>query len=174
MRFYTHVLFALFFYFLAIIIFNLNFSIFFALILCLGAILPDIDSPNSFINRKIKISKLVIVFSKHRGFFHSLFGILFFFIIGFMITLFIGLSLIYTAFFCFGYFLHLVADSMTISGVRWFWLSKKGHLQGKIKTGSIFENLLFVTLLILTICLFIKLPEFQKIIAFISKIKIKH
>lgn len=156
MMFRTHILFAFFFYFLFISIFSINFSIIFALFLCFGAILPDVDSPRSYINRNylFGIGKGIAIFSKHRGFFHSIFGLLIFFIISIIGVLLINAPPIYSLTLPVGYFLHLAADSLNVSGIKWFW--KSGHIRGKIRTGSIFEQLFFILLLILTIILIIE------------------
>ncbi len=172
MMFRTHILFALFFYLLFCKIFSFNLSITFGLVLCLGAILPDIDSPSSFINKHylLGIGKTIAGFSEHRGFFHSLFGILIFFILSFIITYFFKLSMIYSAALSVGYFLHLAADSFTVSGIKWFWKASSFKTKGPIKTSSLGENLFFIVL-ILGIVYFIIGNQIQNITAFISKIK---
>lgn len=171
MMFRTHILFALFFYILTIQLFHLNFSIIFALLLTFGAILPDIDSPNSFVNKKylLGIGKGIAAISEHRGFFHSLFGIFIFGVLSIITVYFLKVSFIYIIAIPLGYLLHLAADSLTVSGIKWFW--KSGHLKGPIKTGSIFEQLFFISLLALTIYLIIGNQKLQSITAFISKIK---
>lgn len=171
MMFRTHILFALFFYILAIKLFSFNFSLIFALIIAFGSILPDIDSPSSFVNKKylFGIGKTIAAFSTHRGFFHSIFGILIFFIGALIIIHFLKASVLYTIALVLGYFLHLAADSLNVSGIKWFW--KSGHIKGPIKTGSFFEQFIFIIFLISTIYLIIGNQSFQSIIAFVSKIK---
>lgn len=168
---HTHLFSALFLYLLALEFMNIDFSFPLALILCIGAIFPDVDLWNSTINKRFKLTRVFALFTEHRGFFHSLFGILLFLIIGVVITYFTKISINYTMFFCLGYFLHLATDSMTPMGVKWFWLSKRGHVKGIIKTGSLLENLFFLIVFILTIYLFVRLPEFQRITAFMAKLK---
>jgi len=150
----THVVFTLFLYILALKIFSLNFSIFLMGVLVLGSVFPDFD--------------VFIVFSKHRGFFHSFFGALFFFSVFCAGIYFFKFSIVYAVFFVLGYLLHLALDSITISGINWFW--KSGHVHGPIKTAGIFERLFFFIILMFTIWLL--LSFFGKTItAMISKIK---
>lgn len=171
MMFRTHVLFALFFYILIIKIFSIDFSLIFAIILCFGAILPDIDSPSSFINRKylFGIGKGIAAFSEHRGFFHSIFGALIFFAIALILLHFLKFSMFYAISLVIGYLLHLAADSLNVSGIKWLW--KTGHVKWKIRTGSIFEQLFFIALLLLTIYIIIGNQGVKEITAFVSRIK---
>lgn len=171
MMFRTHLLFSLFFYFLIIKIFSLNFSLVFMFLIAIGSILPDIDSPSSFVNRKylFGIGKTVSLFSSHRGFFHSVFGLVVFFIVAFILINFLKLSLFYAVAFSLGYFLHLVADSLNVSGVKWFW--KFGKIKGPIKTAGTFEQFFFFVLIVLTAFLILEKQPFQSLTAFISKIK---
>jgi len=171
MMFRTHILFALFFYLLFLKVFSLNISLIFAAVLVFGSILPDIDSPGSFVNRKylLGVGKTVALFSNHRGFFHSIFGIMIFAVITLLIVYFFKFSFIYILALSLGYFLHLTADSLTKSGINWFW--KSGNIKGKITTGSIFEQLFFVALLLATLYLVIGNQGLQQVSAFVSKIK---
>ena len=47
-----------------------------------------------------------------------------------------------------GYILHLLMDSMTIGGIKFFGLKKR---RGFVKTGGAFEIVLFLALIILLI-----------------------
>jgi len=169
--FRTHILFALFFYILAVQLFSLSFSIIFAALLAFGAILPDIDSPSSFVNRKylLGIGKGIALFSEHRGFFHSIFGALIFFVIAIVIVHFFHLSFFYPVALVSGYLLHLAADSLNVSGIKWFW--KSGHIRWKIKTGSLSEQVFFILLLFFTFYVIVGNRGMQSIIGFVSKIK---
>ena len=171
--FRTHLLFALFFYILTITIFQLNFSITLALVLCFGAIIPDIDSPKSFVNKKflLGIGRTVAAFSDHRGFWHSIFGLLIFFTVALLITSFFHISIIYALVFTAGCFLHLLADSFTLSGVKWFWKASDFKSKGPVNTASVGENLFFGLLIFSMLLLIIGRPGFDGITAFISKIK---
>jgi len=118
---------------------------FFIALLLIGSILPDADCAGSIIGRKIKPISL---FFKHRGFFHSLlFGV----IIG--ITLFIITrnsysTPCYALGFITGFLSHLFLDSLTRTGVCFFWPSKI-RIRGSLRTNGLFDWLLFTLLLIL-------------------------
>jgi inner membrane protein len=171
--FRTHILFALFFYLLFIKIFSIDFSIIFTLVLCFGAILPDVDSPKSYVNRKylFGFGRGIALFSRHRGFWHSIYGLLIFFVLSIIVVLLIKTPFIFFLSLPLGYFLHLAADSFNVSGIRWFWKSKKGHLKWKIKTGTISEQLFFIFLFLSTIYLIIGNQGIQEIIAFVTRVK---
>ncbi|MCX8194280.1 MAG: metal-dependent hydrolase [Candidatus Pacearchaeota archaeon] len=173
MMFRTHIIFALFFYLLFIKIFSLQFSWVFAAIMAFGSILPDIDSPSSFVNRKylFGIGKGIAAFSEHRGFFHSVFGILIFTALSLVVTYFTRISLIHVLAIPLGYFMHLAADSLNVSGIKWLWRSNKLHIKGPIKTGGFIEQLFFIALLFLTIYIILGNQGLQSITAFVSKIK---
>ncbi len=173
MMFRTHILFALFFYLLFIKIFSIDFSIIFTLVLCFGAILPDLDSPKSYVNRKYLFGagKGIAAFSKHRGFWHSVFGLLIFLILSIIVVYFIKAPLIFSIALPIGYFMHLAADSFNVSGIKWLWKSKKLHIRWKISTGTISEQIFFIFLLFMTIYLIIGNQSIQEITSFITKIK---
>jgi len=60
--------------------------------------------------------------------------------------------------------MHLVADSLTVTGIRWFW--KKGHLKWKIKTATFSEGLFFLALLLISFFVFNKeIKEFKELTA---------
>ncbi len=170
--FRTHILFALFFYFLFIEIFALGFSVIFMIIMCFGAILPDMDSPRSFVNRKylFGFGKSIAMFSRHRGFWHSIYGLGIFLALSIIVVLLIKVPFIFFLALPLGYFLHLSADSFNVSGIRWFWKSKKGHLRWKIKTGNISEQVFFIILFLLTGCVLIGNQGVREITAFVSSL----
>lgn len=149
----------------------MNFSVIFAIVLAFGAILPDIDSPSSFINKRylLGIGKGIAAFSEHRGFFHSVFGILIFAVLSIIGVYFLKVSFIFAVALPLGYFLHLFADSLNVSGIKWLW--KSGHIKGRIKTGSFLEQIFFILLLFITIYLIIGNQGVQQITAFVSKVK---
>jgi len=143
----THIVFAIFLYLLLTSIFHIPKNFYVALIVALGSLLPDIDSGKSYINRKMKFGKLIAYASKHRGFWHSVFGLLFIFILSLILF-----SLIKKPFFSLylslGYFSHLIADSLTLTGIKPLWKLSKFEIKGKIKTSGFFEYILFFLLLI--------------------------
>lgn len=110
---------------------------------CLGALLPDIDEPKSFIGEKIPIiPSIVKSILGHRGITHSLFavGCVFF------ITFITRNPIVFGIFL--GYFFHLVEDNFSVSGIK--WLTPFSNKSYKIpisfliyKTGSLKEHLIF-------------------------------
>ena len=137
MRGITHILIALVFllFFKVSMLFNAVFIIF--------TLLPDIDSSNSIIGRRLyPISKLIEFLFGHRGIFH---GILIPLTVS-IILLLLGLKLIAIAAFL-GYLLHLLVDAMTISGVNIFGVRIKGF----IKTDGIIEFVIDIILLIIIV-----------------------
>lgn len=87
----------------------------------IGSLLPDIDSSNSLINKRLKIKPKYLT---HHGVCHSLIGWLIFCLISLIVLLpiickmkLIG-TMIYLG-FIFGYILHLIEDSFSRSGIIW-------------------------------------------------------
>ncbi len=143
----THLAFGLF---LALFLFPavLNKWIFVSVVL-IASILPDVDSMHSFLGN-YKIFRPLQWFVKHRGLLHS-----------------VSLCLVVSGFFALfapvlalpffvGYAGHLLADSWTVMGIRPFWPLKK-EVNGKIKTGGLFEKYFFVFLIVLNLFLFIRI-----------------
>jgi len=102
----------------------------------IGAILPDIDEPNSYIGRKFIFFSEVLKLSgiKHRTYTHSIF---FPFVVAFL-----GLFHPIFYFIAFGAFMHIIEDFLTNSGVPLFYpfIKEKFGLRF-FNTGSIFEYL---------------------------------
>jgi len=169
MMFRTHIIFAFFFYLLFISCFSLQLNVMFALVLCFGSILPDIDSPSSFINSRflLGIGRTVAKFSAHRGFWHSIFGLLPFLIAGFFLALWLNFSAIYILALSLGYMLHLAADSFNVSGIKWLW--KSGHIRGPIRTGGVFEQVFFIALIAGTFYIIMGAHGLQNVTSFFSK-----
>ena len=143
---------------------NQNETFLFLAGVLIGALLPDIDEPKSFIGRIfLPVSLVVSRFASHRGITHNIYGIaivvflsmLFFFSVyiyadsrevqRFLAAAFLGLFL--------GYVLHIMGDSMTISGIKNFCCKRTLFTVPKIlrfKTGSAKENffmIFFITVL---------------------------
>jgi len=145
MLFFTHLMLGIVSFFLVKGYFNAN--IWFFLVLLLGAILPDIDEYKSKINQWSGIiGKTVSLLVKHRGIFHSFVFALFLF---FVISSFFGFT--YGWALLIGYFSHLVGDSLTPMGVQMFYPFSKFKLKGPIKTGSIYETIILVGLIVLVV-----------------------
>lgn len=150
MLFATHLLAGIVVGVLVTTLFSVTHPIIFFFILCLGALLPDIDHPKSFLGRKLWfLSWIFNTIAGHRGLFHSFFiaGSLFFLLfsleykeIGIAISL--------------GYTVHLFLDMLTKEGVPLFWPFRR-RLKGIVKTGGFFE-LLFIILLFFILIFLIK------------------
>ena len=145
MLWYTHIAFGFLAGLLSISFLNPgNIYIFFALAIA-GALLPDIDTPNSKIGSKFGIfSKLIESVFGHRGIVHTFWGMavscgLFWFFI----------SKNYAAALFAGFFSHLIADGFTKKGINFFHPFGKLHLSGFIETGSTGEMILFVLIIAL-------------------------
>ena len=142
--FRTHLVFSFLIGLLIISSFDIQNKTIFIIILLIASVLPDIDSYKSKIGKKVKpLSFLINIFLGHRGIFHSLFLLI-------LILLFIMLiNYEITAAFFIGYLSHLVLDSLTPEGVMFLYPFSKKRIQGFIRTGSLFENMLFILLLVL-------------------------
>lgn len=106
----------------------------------IATILPDIDSRFSKIGHR-KIFRIFNFFVKHRGIIHSF---TFLGIASFLIFLLYKEILLP---FALGYSLHLLLDALTISGINPLY-PLNFRARGKIKTGGIIENLIFITVLL--------------------------
>jgi inner membrane protein len=117
-----------------------NKYVFFGFLL-LGSLLPDIDTPNSKISRKIPvIPRILSIFAKHRGIFHSVFLAAAFAAIVWMFSKTYGLALFA------GYFSHLLIDGFTKSGVNLLHPISQLRIAGPIETGKIWEWVLFAVI----------------------------
>jgi membrane-bound metal-dependent hydrolase YbcI (DUF457 family) len=114
-------------------------KILFVALVALGALLPDVDHQNSKINKMIPVTKIIPVFFKHRGFFHSLFIPLIIYITAWYFHQpFIGFALV------FGYLTHLASDGLTLMGVNFLYPITTWHMRGPFETGTFAETLLFL------------------------------
>ena len=111
--------------------------------LLLGTLLPDIDTPNSKISRKIPvIPRILSLFAKHRGIFHSVFLALGFAAIVWIFNETYGLALFA------GYLSHLLIDGFTKQGVNLLHPISQLRIAGPIQTGKIWELVLFVVIIV--------------------------
>jgi len=110
-----------------------------------GLILPDIDSPHSKISRHSPFFHyFASLFTKHRGFVHSLFsGFLFMVGLGFILS-FLSLNLANAGWFFIGYFVHLLTDGLTPHGVKLFFPISNSVIRGPISSGSFSEKVISV------------------------------
>jgi inner membrane protein len=104
-----------------------------------GALLPDIDHPSSWVGRRIwVISRPLAATIGHRGVTHSLIAVL-------ACLVFLrweGLRPVVTDALVVGYLSHLAADLLTTSGLRLAWPSAKRQAIGLCRTGSFAETVI--------------------------------
>ena len=127
----------------------MNEKIFFIPIILLASLLPDIDSAYSYLGRE-KVFRPLQFFVRHRGFIHS-----FTFAIVAAVLLAMFIPVVAFPFFL-GYSLHLLADSLTVEGIRPFW-PWKDEVSGKIRTGGIVEYGIFASFAIISLFFLISL-----------------
>ncbi|MEM0332025.1 MAG: metal-dependent hydrolase [Archaeoglobaceae archaeon] len=162
MRHTTHILFGTLFAIPIVSYLSLDpakasFIIFTALI---GSLLPDVDHPKSYINRKSwGIFYRVVLQSTHRGWMHSLFGAFIFTLISTLVFFYLCWDMLYSMVFLFGYLSHLLADSLNPTGVNWLWPKKKKYKIAIIKTGSKGEVIFQAFLVILLALMLTELPK---------------
>jgi len=89
--------------------------------------------------------------TKHRGMFHSLFFALMLSVSIFFLNKDAGIG------FLFGYILHLWLDCFTLSGVKLFWPAFDFKFKGRVRSGGIVEEVLFVLVLLFDIFLIARL-----------------
>lgn len=111
----------------------------------LGALAPDIDTPNSLISRRLwPLSLLSRPFLKHRGLTH---GLLAFFLVSVGILLAIGLGVPNVLWgFPAGWATHIIADLCTKDGLRLLWPKRRDFRvlprRFAVRTGSLGEAII--------------------------------
>ena len=111
----------------------------FIALVSLGGLLPDVDHEKSKINKWVPVTRIVPLFFRHRGFFHSVFPMLF-----------IGGGLWYADFpfqglaVAIGYASHLLSDCCTREGCNLLHPISTFRVQGPFTTGTIIETMLFL------------------------------
>lgn len=109
-----------------------------------GSVAPDIDEPKSYVGRRTKgISHFVKLLFGHRGFTHTMIPCLLLGVLAFNLNS----ELLWG--FALGYFLHIVGDSFSKSGVPFLWPFTKKHIGVPLyKTGGVLELVIFATSLL--------------------------
>jgi len=153
-------------------------------VLMFASIFPDLDEPHSRVSRFFPfniLSYILSLFVRHRGFTHNFCGITFFTLIPFTISLFIfplQITIIYFLPWLIGYILHIIGDSMTLSGVtnffcgKWLFMKKQFTLRAtpkilSFRTNSYKETILYyiiISSIIGSIYYFTKIGLFSKLI----------
>ncbi len=114
------------------------------LLMCvLGALFPDIDTPTSLIGRWFKF---ISWFTRHRGFFHSLFALGFF-----TALLVLVIGWLYAWAFFAGFLSHLILDSLSKEGLVFFGK----RMKGTIKVGGFREYLFQIFFLVASVITFL-------------------
>lgn len=109
----------------------------------IGALIIDIDTPLSWIGKKLKVISRILYFTfGHRTFCHSIFFVL---ILVLLIWKFFNNFYIP---FLIGTFSHLFLDSLTKEGINFTYPFKCLRLRGFIKTNGLTEKILFLLLII--------------------------
>ena len=120
----------------------------------IGGLLPDIDHGGSTISRQNPIiSFLVRLFLTHRGFTHSLLSLFIFTGILYVVAGIIGVGFGYwiAIGFSIGYASHILLDSFNPKGVSLFFPVKKKFSFGKVVTGGLAENLVFIICIVIAV-----------------------
>ena len=114
-----------------------------------GGLLPDIDTPHSYLGRRIPFFHKL----KHRGFTHSLFfvGIIFLLLYlsltYFEVSHLKGLNIVIPVALSLGILSHILLDMLNSPGVQLLYPKKKRMRFLKIKTGGIGEILVLMVML---------------------------
>ena len=128
---------------------HVNYKIVFFPLVLICALIPDIDSPDSYFGHH-KIFRPVQFLVQHRGIFHSFSLCL---IISILFALFVPILAL--SFFL-GYGSHLIADSFTLEGITPFWPWKRMS-QGVLRTGGKTEWIVFACFIAVDAILFLRL-----------------
>ena len=124
----------------------------FLILVCVSAVIADIDNSNSKIGRKIKtVSWTIEKLFGHRNLFHSIFPLITIFIIFFFLLKWnvVGMAILL------GYGSHIFIDAFTYMGIGLFHPIYNKRISGFIKTGGIVEYLIFFLILIADIAILI-------------------
>lgn len=127
-------------------------TIIYSLLFLLGTIFPDIDHTKSIVGKKIKLIGWAFI---HRGFFHSIFGLILISLIPYYIYPLAGI------FFAMGYATHLLEDMLTKSGIKLFIFGPR--ISGCLVVGEFSEKLVLLILRVMFV-IFIIFFIFKKFI----------
>ncbi len=132
---------------------NVSYPLIFIALVTLLSGLPDLDTVNSKWGRKFwYVSYPISFIFGHRGFFHSVFPAVGFFLIFYAL----GFSMLGLAIF-FGWMAHLFGDCISKEGVAFFYPISYFRLQGPMRVNSVTESFVFVLILIVDVYLVAKM-----------------
>ena len=118
-------------------------SIVFYVVVISASFIPDIDHPSSWINNRLKVTKIISAFVKHRGIFHSgLFGV------SLTVLTYLFISKTYAWPLLIGFFSHILLDGLTREGVNLLHPLGTLHMRGPIITNSLQETVTFGLILL--------------------------
>lgn len=127
-----------------------NIYIFFVFALA-GALLPDIDKPESKFGSRISpVSKVIEKLFGHRGIVHTVWGML---VLCGLFWYFVNRT--YGTALFIGFFSHLLSDGFTKKGINFLHPVGRLHLSGFVETGTISETIAFIVIIALSIMLLI-------------------
>jgi membrane-bound metal-dependent hydrolase YbcI (DUF457 family) len=145
MMFFTHIVAG---FLVALWFFVQTRSILGAVVVVGSTLLPDIDIPTSKLGKKFKWLRF---FTKHRGFFHSIFPM----IIGALIFMQFSDTLMFA--FLLGYGVHLFLDMLTKQGIKPLHPFNQSTLKGWFKTNSFGEIIVIILLLLLILLVVVRI-----------------
>lgn len=122
----------------------LDTSLFLCLVIIIGTV-PDLDHERSKLSQRYKTtSKILRLVFSHRGFMHSIFPPVIFYVLfeyfGYHV---IALS------FAVGYFSHLLGDALTTEGINFLNPFLHLKLEGFIHSGTFIETIVMIVIIIL-------------------------
>ena len=148
----THLAFGFLFGLLYMNFFSVSNPILFMSFVLLGALLTDIDHPQSKAGRKIKpISHLIEWMFGHRGLFHSIWIPLILFLVynyWFKHVILLGIIV--------GYVSHLLIDGLTIKGINYLNPFTTLRLHGFVETNTVMETVILLTIIVLDVLWFFR------------------
>ena len=159
MKVLTHVVAAEACWFLGATLFEVDYPPEAMAVAAAASLLPDLDYPESWAGFLWPgLSRKLAERWKHRGFFHSLLGLLAFGLLLYPLYLAEGLRVLWWAAMA-GYFSHLLCDMMTLTGVTLFWPSKAraifpGRDEYRVRSGTSSERVFFFVVLGLALLLY--------------------
>lgn len=120
----------------------------------MAALLPDLDNPGSKLGRAVPvIPRLVEIIAGRRGALHSLLGAgMVCLLAAFVLRFWYAHTLVYgylVPLIAAGYLSHLIADSLTPSGVPWLWPWKTRFRLPLVQTGGLLERLALMPALLI-------------------------
>lgn len=151
MKFKTHLSFSIFCLVSFIAFTDYSVDIFVISIFFFCSILPDIDTSKSFLGRFVKP---IGWFSRHRGFFHSIFPA-----IGISVLAYFYSKEVAIAAFL-GYMSHLFLDALNHQGIAFFYPIMKFRIRGIFKSGSLADYFIMIGSLVVSVLMIIKFRIF--------------